>query len=237
MLDYYSKYLKYKNKYFQLRKQLGGNPELIKLYDDSLAKAIDYVQTQRTGGLKIMLIIDAIPLEQNNFNIPPNHVPVYLQQRRYTDSDDIRNFPRAKTESFSEYPVFFGDITTLTDPKFNIIIFNKNKCGKISGFTESTLSNLFNLTYDDQSIIVLDRENLEKFSGPGSVAILSNPIATGMFDGTTLTKNLPFYTFSVNPRNIINKLKSWFNEYLPGKLNYVESALGTNNKFIRFKKI
>jgi hypothetical protein len=232
MSDYYSKYLKYKNKYFQLREQLGGNPELIKLYDDSLAKAIDYIDRQRAMGLKIMLIIDAIPSEQNNFNIPPNHVPVYLQQRRYTDSDDIRNFPRAKIESFGEYPVFFGNITKLTDPKFDIIIFNKNKCGKISEFTESTLSNLFALTYDNQSIIILDRENIEKFSGPGSVTVLNNQIATGMFEGITLTTNLPVYTYSINPKNIINKLKAWFNKYLPGKLNYIESALGTNGKFI-----
>ncbi len=232
MTDYYSKYLKYKNKYFELREQLGGNPELIKLYDDSLAKAIEYVKRQRTRGLKIMLIIDAIPTEQSNFNIPSNHVPVYLQQRKYREPDDIRIFSRAKTESFDTYPVFFGDITTLTEPKFDIIIFNKNKCGKISEFNASTLSNLFKLTFDNQSIIVLDRENLEKFSGPGSVAVLNNQIATTIFDNTTLSTNLPVYTYSINSRNIIDKLKAWFNKYLPGKLNYVESALGSNGKFI-----
>lgn len=232
MPDYYSKYLKYKNKYFQLRQQLGGNPELIKLYDNSLAKAIEYIDRQRTGGLKIMLIIDAIPIYQNKFIIPPNHVPVYLQQRKYPDLIDLISFIKAKNESFDTYPVFFGDITKLTNPKFDIIIFNKNICGQISEFTGSTLSNLFNLTYDDQSIIVLDRENLLKFSGPGSVSILSNLTATTLFDNTPLTSNLPVYTYSINPRNIINKLKKWFDKYLPGKLNYVESALKTNGKFI-----
>jgi hypothetical protein len=79
---------------------------------------------------------------------------------------------------------------------------------------------------------VLDRENLEKFSGPGSVAVLNNQIATTIFDNTTLSTNLPVYTYSINSRNIINKLKAWFNKYLSGKLNYVESALGSNGKFI-----
>ena len=96
MSDYYSKYLKYKNKYFELKEQLGGNPELIKFYTDSLAKAIDYIERQRSLGLKIMLIIDAITAEQSKFIIPPNHVPVYLQQRRYADPLDLISFIKAK---------------------------------------------------------------------------------------------------------------------------------------------
>ncbi len=232
MSEYYSKYLKYKNKYLQLKTQVGGaNPELDKFYADSKSKAIDYVQRQRTLGKKIMLIINSIPSEQSKYIIPTDHVPVYLQHRRDPEPSDLRNFPRAKTESFDTYPVFFGNIGTINDPnlKFNIIIFGKNKCGLISEFNSTTLTNLFNLTFDNQSILVLDRENpLKAFGDSSTYNILPDFNANSLFLLKTITSNLPYYTYSIDPKNIIDKLTAWFNRYLPGKLNYDSKALGQN---------
>ncbi len=232
MSNYYSKYLKYKYKYQELKQQLGGNPELNKLYSDSLAKCIEYVERKRTEGKKIMLIINANPSNQSKFIIPPNHVTVYLQQRISPDSNDLVTFSRSKTESFDSYPVFFGDIANLTDPKFDVIIFNKDTCGLIK-FNNKSLTNLFNLTFDNQSVIVLDREKIQLLPSSNSVSILPKIEAESIFRMITISADLPVYTYTIDPRLIINRLKTWFNTYLPGKLNYVENALEANNKFIK----
>jgi hypothetical protein len=174
------KYLKYKKKYLQYAGSEVSSinyehRDFLNRYDTNIIDIaeyiekrnndfIDYIYTKRTEGtegFKIMLIIGAIPEQQDKFNIPDNYIPIYLEKdykfTYYSKSIEIIN--RIKTESFDSYPLLICDLFTLEerfpDIKYDLIIFDGGVCFHLELNVEKILG-LFRLTYDNNSIIIFD---------------------------------------------------------------------------------
>lgn len=153
---------------------------LNKFYDQELKqiqnqRIIDYVISQRTQGKKLMLIIGAIPTQKDNYIIPPNFVPIYLEKvfdNSWYNKSSTNNhkfiIKEILTKSFDEFPIIFYDI--LSDElggyiellelniRFNLIIFDRSVL-KYLDLTDDKINNLFRLTFDNKSLIVIEGFN------------------------------------------------------------------------------
>jgi hypothetical protein len=240
-MNNYKKYLKYKNKYIQLKNQIGGilteqelsnietqinnnvdinETNLYFFYVQKLKqKKIDelkaYVSKNRKIGMKIMLIVGAIPSQQEKFNIPKNFVPVYIEKdfkfEHYNGQDLKENFKSirknmltksdSESNSFDKYPLILGDIFSEEfkniDVKYDLIIFDDDVC-KFIDFNKDNLTSLFNLTVDNSSIVSID--GYDRYD---------NTISILEFNKKILDKNMQKYNNNIPVDNIIKILCYW----------------------------
>jgi len=181
---FYKKYYKYKNKYNQL-KNIGGslvisksNPTkvsenlFILNHDEKLKTMVpEYIERKRSEKFKIMLIVGSIPEQIDKFIIPPEYIPIFCEEN-YSFSNYPAHkssiFTNLETKTFDDYPLIVCDVfslgTTYPNIKFDLIIFDKGVCIHLK-LNRDTLLILFDLTFDNNSLIIIDNiSNMTSFS-------------------------------------------------------------------------
>jgi hypothetical protein len=270
----YLKYLKYKNKYLELKNQVGGiltEEELsnieeqiilnksyqnrtedinninefytLKVKTDNEKQFKSYIDENRKIGKKIMLIVGAVPEQHEKFIIPKNYVPVYIENdfifQYYNgtlvpSSIRINLVSNIKANTFDKYPLIIHDIFSKEfkdiGVRFDLIIFDTAVCKFIS-FNYNYLMTLFNLTFDNSSLIVMDN-NTELYLNP----VYSKIKSIEFKNKTNETELMDKYNNYIHPLLIINKLNSWFKKYFGEKIN-INVSTYLDNKDIKDDEI
>lgn len=143
--------------YFTNTKKILSN--IVKKKLSRIDELKEYVDTNREKGNKIMLIVGANPDEKNHFIIPEKYVPVYV------DINDTysKQHNKFENEPFDNHPFIICNIIELHKYeyiKYDLIIFDMRVC-KFIDFNLITLTNLFKITYDNTSLIIIDPEKEE----------------------------------------------------------------------------
>ncbi len=225
---YKSKYNKFKNQYgglltkdeidnikyqiinYEPKNQYPESKILNEFYEQELKelqneRVIEYVKKQRGNGKKIMLIVGAIPTQKDRFVIPDNFVPIFTEIifgiTWYSGAKFIHK--EILTKSFEECPIIFYDILSPELVELNIgfdlITFDKSVCKNLD-LTSEKLTNLFKLTYDNKSLIVI-----EGFGPPGLK--YSNYFSK-------IDDNFPRCPVNISQSHKIKIFLDWFNLYL-----------------------
>jgi hypothetical protein len=162
-MNYYNKYLKYKNKYFELKNIIGGNlinnvdkSKKVNVFDKNIDNAINETTTKyNSNDLKCLTCLNLFNKkitgtinEQNLFNLLINLEELNLSYNQLEDSVDFLIFPSTLKKLNLSNNIFTGEIKNIShltnlkslDISYNYFNFNFNK-----------LSELQNLIYLDIS--------------------------------------------------------------------------------------
>lgn len=116
-----------------------------------------YIESNRGNGHKIMLIVGAIPEQQSKFVIPPNYMPVYIENdpQIKTYGRDANKGISANTD-FNSYPLIIGHAPDdLPKRTFDLVIFD-NSVIKFNPLTKSLIDEYRSLLHNKDSLLVLD---------------------------------------------------------------------------------
>jgi len=157
-----------------------------------------------------MLIVGAIPTQIDRFVIPNNFVPIFIERifgiTWYKKTPFIHK--EILTKSFEECPIIFYDILSPELVELNIgfdlITFDKSVC-KFLDLTSEKLINLFKLTFDNKSLIVI-----EGFGTPG---INYNDYLSKIND------EIPRCPVNISQSHKIKIFLDWFNLYFNNNIN------------------
>ena len=180
-------------------------------------RLIEYIRIQRSQGKKIMLIVGENPKWDSSYVIPPNFVPIYLEKifgNTWNNKSLNYNFKfinkEILTKSFDEFPIIFFDIFSdelggyielfELNIRFNSIIFN-GSVFKYLDLTDDKINNLFRLTFDNKSLIVIEGFNSgEQISKEEFLQFYNN-------------YNLPRCPISMLQSEKIKIISEWFKRY------------------------
>lgn len=224
------------------------------LKDYKINESLEYINKFRSMDKKIMLINGAIATEKDKFNIPLDCTAVFNQTditlKNYTSMSENEkyNIWIKYLKQFIKFPTLFIDV--LNDNRFHnmfdFIIFNNETCYKLE-LNKSKLMNMFNYTFNDKSIIVLDNQN------PNEICDKTTNIITYNDKDSSDNVRMPLYchnnqhietfTDEQEKNKYINKLKNtikiemtkWFFQHFKDK--YILTNIASNMKQLDNKHI
>lgn len=178
------------------------------LYNKKICESIEYIQTHRKNGKKIMLIVGSVPEQSDKFNILPDYVPFYCEDDieflYYTgDTTTLKHISwlNILTKSFEEYPLLFAYMFNSEKfyNMFDLIVFDTGTVYWME-LDKNKLLNLFRYTYDNSSIVVLDNQTNMRIASknPDTDAIILS------------SDKLPMYFSYTNYFTIMKNLNLWF---------------------------
>jgi hypothetical protein len=224
-----SKYLIYETQYYYYSN----------MYLSKINETITYISLQRTNGKKIMLIVGSIPEQIDKFKIPDNYVYVFCQDDfslpGYRDNNFDKLVSMSKynllTKTFVEYPIIYSyDIFGLKDfhKMFDLIIFDVGTVHWLS-LDKNKLTNIFNYTFDNSSIIVID--NLSGFSvkrKPYDIMIEHNRFPSYYYDTSIFTIICELFIWFKHNFNNDSFMIDYDNYNTPVHDNVLQDQLNTN---------
>lgn len=162
-----------KNKFYGRTKFYGGN----KFYGG----AHDYIKENTEKGLKIMLIVGAVPEQRSKFIIPTGYAPVFIEDDKTFSTYSETITPTTKEKNFSEYPLIIGTAPyDLPKRAFDLIVFD-NGVIKFNPLTKTLINEYKALLRNAQSLLVLD--NIYKASTqPFNIYLRTTPTHTVNID-------------------------------------------------------